>query len=65
VAVNPILFRRLRPRPNAPVQADAKVQNAGNNQKAAAAGGLASTIGTSSQGITGSANTAGKSLLGQ
>jgi hypothetical protein len=46
--------------------ADGKVSQAGYNQQQNAAGaGLASTIATSSSGVTGTANTAGKSLLGQ
>lgn len=54
------------PPPNAPTMADAKVQQAGYNQsQGAKSAGLASTIATSAQGVTGSANTAGKSLLGQ
>tara|TARA_R110000868_G_scaffold35504_6_gene127219 strand:+ start:741 stop:944 length:204 start_codon:yes stop_codon:yes gene_type:complete len=53
------------PPPNAPTLADASVSKAGQQTRAGAVGGIGSTIATTPQGVLGSANTAGKSLLGQ
>ena len=53
------------PPPNAPTLADASVSKAGQQTRAAAVGGVGSTIATSPQGVIGKASTAGKSLLGQ